>query len=201
MRMDSSELYFSDICKYKVGDKVSLVRPIKSKDRHAYNFVIYKIAKIDVGTSRSLTADNIVKEETIKVELIDDNENTIRVGIGSIRPLDKVDLSYKEHIVSGYRFHRLHILFLILVGLLLIGVAFVCSDMGYLSYIASFVVFVLELLLLKAYNDSEDEYDTYMRFESCIASTDNLILLECEDLDVYARRFSHWCKRSKSADI
>lgn len=199
--MDSSELYFSDICKYKVGDRVSLVRPVRSVDKHAYNFLIYKIAKIDIGISRSLTANNIVKDETVRIELIDDNENTIQVGLGSIRPLDKVDLSYKEHVVLGYRLHRLHILILIIVGLLLIGAAFLCSNTGYLSYIAYFVVFVLELLLLKAYNDSEDDYDIYMRFESCIASTDNLILLECEDLDVYARRFSNWCKRSKSADI
>ena len=199
--MDSSELYFSDICKYKVGDRVSLVRPVKSVDRHAYNFLIYKIAKIDIGISRSLTANNIVKDETVKIELIDDNENIIQVGLGSIRPLDKVDLSYKEHVVLGYRLHRLYVLILIIIGLLLIGAAFLCSSMGYLSYIAYFVVFVLELLLLKAYNDSEDDYDIYMRFESCIASTDNLILLECEDLDVYARRFSSWCKRSKSADI
>lgn len=199
--MDSSELYFSDICKYKVGDSVSLVRPVRSVDRHAYNFLIYKIAKIDMGTSRSLTANNIVKDETVRVELIDDNENVIQVGLGSIRPLDKVDLSYKEHVVLCYRLHRLYILILIIIGLLLIGAAFLCSNMGYLSYIAYFVVFVLELLLLKAYNDSEDDYDIYMRFESCIASTDNLILLECEDLDVYARRFYNWCKRSKSADI
>lgn len=199
--MDSSELYFSDICKYKVGDRVSLVRPVKSRDRHAYNFLTYKIAKIDTGTSRSLAANNIVKDEIVRVELIDDDENIIRVGIGSIRPVDKVDLSYKEHVVLGYRLHRLYILILIIIGLLLIGVAFLCSNMGYLSYIAYFVVFVLELLLLKAYNDSEDDYDIYMRFESCIASTDNLTLLECEDLDVYARRFSNWCKRSKSADI
>lgn len=128
--MDSSELYFSDICKYKVGDRVSLVRPVKSRDRHAYNFLTYKIVKIDTGTSRSLAANNIIKDETVRIELIDDNENIIRVGIGSIRPIDKVDLSYKEHVVLGYRLYRLYILILIIIGFLLIGVAFLCSKYG-----------------------------------------------------------------------